>query len=69
MFMQRARMILPLAWLVRVNDTDLHRGWLAQMFGDVQKRLHSCGPTCGAYNEQVSIVKRSVFMSLSLSFF
>ena len=25
---ERARMILPLAWLVRVEDTEEHRGWL-----------------------------------------
>lgn len=29
--MQRARMILPLAFLVRVNDTAEHREWLAAM--------------------------------------
>ena len=26
--MQRARILLPLAWLVRVNDTQIHRLWL-----------------------------------------
>ena len=26
--MQRARILLPLAWLVRVNDTQTHRDWL-----------------------------------------
>ena len=29
--MQRARMLLPLAWLVRVDDTPLHRQWLGEV--------------------------------------
>jgi len=32
---ERARMILPLAWLVRVDDTAEHRKWLAQMVDDL----------------------------------
>ena len=32
---ERARMILPLAWLVRVEDTAEHRKWLAQMVDDL----------------------------------
>lgn len=28
---ERARMLLPLAWLVRVEDTPEHRGWLRRM--------------------------------------
>ncbi len=28
---ERARMLLPLAWLVRVEDTPEHRGWLEKM--------------------------------------
>ena len=28
---ERARMILPLAWLVRVDDTPEHREWLDLM--------------------------------------
>lgn len=28
---ERARMLLPLAWLVRVEDTAEHRGWLKQI--------------------------------------
>jgi hypothetical protein len=32
---ERARMILPLAWLVRVDDTPKHRKWLAQMVDDL----------------------------------
>jgi hypothetical protein len=34
---QRARMILPLAWLVRVEDTKEHRDWLDQMINEMLK--------------------------------
>jgi hypothetical protein len=34
---QRARMILPLAWLVRVENTEQHRKWLDIMVNDVMK--------------------------------
>lgn len=34
---ERARMILPLAWLVRVEDTPLHREWLELMVSDILK--------------------------------
>lgn len=32
---QRARMILPLAWLVRVEDTEQHRQWLDKMVNEI----------------------------------
>ena len=32
---ERARMILPLAWLLRVDDTPEHRKWLDQMVDDL----------------------------------
>lgn len=32
---QRARMILPLAWLVRVEDTPQHRQWLDKMVKEI----------------------------------
>lgn len=32
---ERARMVLPLAWLVRVDDTPLHREWLNTMVNDL----------------------------------
>ena len=50
---ERARMLLPLAWLVRVEDTDEHRAWLQQIAGDllahqdetgaIQEQLGSAG--------------------------
>jgi hypothetical protein len=35
MQIDRARMLLPLAWLVRVEDTAEHRGWLKRIAGDL----------------------------------
>ena len=32
---ERARMVLPLAWLLRVEDTPQHREWLNQMVDDL----------------------------------
>lgn len=32
---ERARMILPLAWLLRVEDTDEHRAWLMRVVDDL----------------------------------
>lgn len=32
---ERARALLPLAWLVRVEDTPEHRGWLRRVAGDL----------------------------------
>jgi len=32
---ERARMLLPLAWLIRVDDTPEHRAWLRRMIDDM----------------------------------
>lgn len=40
---ERARMILPLAWLVRVEDTPKHRAWLDQIVGEVLDNQVACG--------------------------
>lgn len=40
---QRARMILPLAWLVRVDDTEEHRSWLDKMVKELLRYQDSCG--------------------------
>lgn len=32
---ERARMLLALAWLIRVEDTSEHRGWLKRIAGDL----------------------------------
>ena len=47
--MERARMLLCLAWLVRVHDTPEHRGWLAAVAGDL---LESQQPS-GAIRERL----------------
>lgn len=36
-------MILPLAWLVRVDNTPLHRKWLNEMVTDLLKYQAPCG--------------------------
>ncbi len=40
---QRARMILPLAWLVRVEDTPEHRQWLDKMVTEIMKYQDESG--------------------------
>lgn len=40
---ERARMILPLAWLVRVEDSEQHRLWLNRVCKDLLKYQVSCG--------------------------
>lgn len=46
---ERARMILPLAWLLRVEDTELNRNWLNLVCDDLLK--HQVG--CGALREEL----------------
>jgi len=46
---QRARMILPLAWLVRIEDTEQHRQWLDRMVTD----MLGYQDTCGAIREEI----------------
>jgi hypothetical protein len=40
---ERARLILPLAWLVRVEDTPEHREWLRRIVGEFLKSQAPCG--------------------------
>ena len=40
---ERARMILPLAWLARLEPTEQHLGWLNFMIGEVLKSQAPCG--------------------------
>ena len=46
---ERARMLLPLAWLVRLEDTPEHRGWLKCIASD----MLSFQDTSGAIREEV----------------
>jgi hypothetical protein len=40
---ERAKMLLPLAWLVRIEDTPGHRRWLRAMANDLLARQDKCG--------------------------
>ena len=40
---ERARMVLPLAWLVRVEDSDTSRQWLTQICDDLLRNQVACG--------------------------
>lgn len=46
---EKARMLLPLAWLVRVKDTPEHRRWLRRIAED----LIALQQECGAIQEQL----------------
>jgi len=46
---ERARMLLPLAWLLRVEDTSEHRGWLERIADD----LLAAQQPCGAIREEI----------------
>ena len=41
--MERARILLPLAWLVRVEDKPEYRAWIKQVADDLLKDQHACG--------------------------
>ncbi len=59
---EKARMLLPLAWLVRVKDAPEHRRWLHQVAKDLIALQQECGaireelgkPGMGAYPPPVS---------------
>ncbi len=40
---ERARMLLPLSWLIRVEDTPQHRAWLRRIGKDVLAHQARCG--------------------------
>jgi len=61
MQMQRARMILPLAWLVRVDDTPEHRQWLDQLVAEITKYQDECG----AIREEIGGDKGRKFRALN----
>jgi hypothetical protein len=46
---ERGRMLLTLAWLVRVDDRPEHRAWLKRMADDMLK----CQDACGAIREEL----------------
>ncbi|WP_106827769.1 hypothetical protein [Parabacteroides pacaensis] len=54
---ERARMILPLAWLVRIEDTAQHREWL----DTVVRKLLENQQECGAIREELGDSKSGTF--------
>ena len=54
---ERARMILPLAWLVRVDDTPEHRAWLRTAMDGLLKLQQPCG----AIQEELGLPGKGVF--------
>jgi hypothetical protein len=40
---EKGRFLLPLSWLVRVEDTAEHRGWLDRVMQDILKDQDPCG--------------------------
>ena len=46
---ERGRMLLTLAWLVRVDDRPQHRAWLKRLADDMEK----CQDSCGAIREEL----------------
>jgi hypothetical protein len=40
---ERARMLLPLAWLIRIEDTAEHRAWLREMADELLAGQEACG--------------------------
>jgi hypothetical protein len=51
---ERARMLLPLAWLIRVDDTPEHRAWLQRLAED----LLAHQDRTGAIREQIGELSR-----------
>ncbi len=54
---ERARIILPLAWLVRVEDTPEHRAWLRKAMDG----LLSLQEPCGAIREELGLPGKGMF--------
>ncbi len=48
---ERSRMILCLAWLVRLEDTPEHRGWLSSVAGDLLTLQQPCGAIAEHLND------------------
>ena len=54
---ERGRMLLTLAWLVRVDDRPEHRDWLKRMANDMQR----CQDASGGIREELGPVGRGSF--------
>lgn len=51
---ERGRMLLALAWLIRVDDLPMHRAWLKRIADDMLK----CQDACGAIREELGELSR-----------
>jgi len=54
---EKARMLLPLAWLVRVQDTAEHREWLRR----VGQGLIALQAPCGGIREELGALEKGMF--------
>jgi hypothetical protein len=54
---EKARILLPLAWLVRVRDTDEHRFWLKRALDG----LLALQRPCGAIREELGLAGKGMF--------
>lgn len=54
---EKARILLPLAWLVRVKDTPQHRAWLRTAF----RGLSELQQPCGAIREELGLPGRGSY--------
>lgn len=54
---ERGRLLLPLAWLVRVDPTPEHRQWLDRVAGD----FLACQDPCGAVREELGMPGKEHF--------
>ncbi|SFK89786.1 hypothetical protein [Proteiniphilum acetatigenes] len=52
--MDRARMLLPLAWLLRIEDTSQHRTWLYELLTDMEQ-----DPVTGTIPERIEADKNN----------
>ena len=50
-------MLLPLAWLVRVDDQPQHRAWLKRLADDMEK----CQDSCGAIREELGVQGKGTY--------
>ncbi len=54
---ERGRMLLPLAWLIRVEDRPEYRAWLRRIAQDMRR----CQAPCGAIREELGALSRGRF--------
>lgn len=52
--MDRARMLLPLSWLIRIEDTPEHRSWLNKLLTDMSQ-----DPVTGTFPEKIEVKKNN----------